>query len=266
MLLKYLFFINYSFSNYLDYNLPYNKNEIFETQNKSIKKIKTKDSYIQDIMRKFTSSMCLSILTSLLVHNQFKGLNIYRSTIGASIIFLVIQLIFNLSFFLENSLFTIILFYLKSLCFGLIISLIFHIYSPEKILLALISTMLIFGLSFMFAYFFEEDLTNIKNIILISIVAISLMLVLSIGIKFLINSPNINKYINSVSIFFSIISIISSVTIITYTINQLKLNNNNFINRDLNTYMYYSADILIQNFIHIFFELLNTISKNQQEK
>lgn len=291
---KYLLIVNfYSINiNASQVHIVYDK--IYESNNNIPKtfikskvknnKIFNENTFIKDVMKKFTLSISLSILSSIILNLKYSEFfdkiriekeksSISFLIIGSILIFASFQIMFMLSHFFQNSFVMSILFYLKAITFGGLLSILYIIFPKEKIFLAFFSSILAFTTSFVIEYVFNKDLTNFTILAFISIALASTILIFGLGIKFLYRDINhISKYINTMSMSFSILSIIMSMFFLMYTINNLKINYKNISNDILKNNpnficdQYFYADKLTNDFINIFLEILDLMCKKENDK
>jgi FtsH-binding integral membrane protein len=270
---------NYSNQN-KDENLTW---QIKEYKKNSLRRFK-KVNFLSDVMNKFILNISLSLLSSIFINwkyeNYFKGFNQNKSQVlmpllGACILFFCINIFFIVSVNYNSIFFSGLFFYIKSICFGLILSFL-CVYTPkENINLALISAIVAFGFSFIIGSMFKKDLTDFTILALTFGSLLGIILLISLGVKLITNNNhNINKYFSNMSMGFSVISILMSMVMISYFVNNMELNYKNlFIDKRLfqdieyfecKKYMY--ADELVRNFTNIFLEILSLINENKKQK
>lgn len=289
---KYLLIVNFYFINASQLHIVYDK--IYESNNNIPKtfikskiknhKIFNENTFIKDVMKKFTLSISISILSSIILNLKYSEFfnkiqmekeksSISFLIIGSILIFASFQIMFMLSYYFQNPLIMTILFYLKAITFGGLLSILYIIFPKEKIFLAFFSSILAFTTSFIIGYVFNKDLTNFTILAFISIGLASIILIFGLGIKFLYRDvDNINKYLNTMSMSFSILSIIMSMFFLMYTINNLKINYKNMSNNILQNNpnficnQYFYADELTNDFINIFLKILDLIWKKENHQ
>ena len=260
----------------------YYHNEYTSYNNKNIQLEKV--DFFSDVMKNFTLSIVLSFSSSLLINwkyeDDFKSFNQNKNQViipllGAVILFSCFNMLFNMAINYNSVFFSGLFFYTKAICFGLILSFL-SVYTPkENINLALISAIIAFTFSFIMGIVFKQDLTNFTVLALTFGSLVAIMLLITLGVKLIKNNNNhIHKYFTTMSMGFSVISILMSMVMVIYLINNMELNYKNlFIDKRVNESVeyftckkYIYSDELFQNFINIFLEILKLINENKKNK